>query len=411
MEIEVVEEDLVAEEDNKGNIANKPKRGRRKTVEDQPSLLDESPKAVLAQAGIVVGYPFPSINGQPEDPIDKYEREQREADSIAKEQANGEVANERKRSRRKKAEDQPSLLKESVDEDRPSELNDANATIIGTLPTVVVGDIQIGDAVFKDVELTVTPTLSNMADFDRALETKEGFIVLTPDNDGVLSQASIKIDPEVNAHIDRICEEDRQAHEASVAINQALARLYEIQDKLKVAIFDHATKAKTAKNAKEYVEALQEHFYAAVTEVRDCNKPLPLFDKPKRAEVARAETKAEVEKDFPSKPVEPKLANIDDFFRRKRGDAAFKDMKGLTPTIVSILEAAGYPNILSLDPLFEGGKELTSIKVKGEGSITEDRSEKILDAIAILGVGWKKEWDEAHPAELNATTDPISKEE
>ena len=110
----------------------------------------------------------------------------------------------------------------------------------------------------------------------------------------------------------------------SIAREKALVELYEVQDRLKLAIEDHNVKAKVAKNAKEFVEVLQANFYSAVTNVRDCNKPLPLFDKPKPAEAkkeaARQEAKAEVNATFPApEAIQPLPAdNIDEFYRRKR---------------------------------------------------------------------------------------------
>lgn len=179
--------------------------------------------------------------------------------------------------------------------------------------------------------------------------------------------------------------------EDTVAVKQALANLYDIQDKLTAAISDHAAKSRTAKNAKEYVEALQEHFYSAVTYLRDCNKPLPLFArKPDPAKEA-------INAEFPSPvAIQPlPAADIDEFFRRKRRDTRL-DSLGLTASVDAILAAAGYVTILDLDKIFEGGADLCTIKVSGTGSITEKRQESILNAIAELAVKWKAEWDAEH---------------
>lgn len=186
--------------------------------------------------------------------------------------------------------------------------------------------------------------------------------------------------------------------EITLATKIALGELYLVQDKLEEAIEDYEERKADASSAKKRVETLQEDFLKAVKHVRnlkDASRPdpvkYPLLDKH-----TRPLTLEEVAAKFPKPeaiPPRPKPAmDEEEFFRLRRRDTRLEDI-GLTPKVTEILAGAGYNTIGDLDKVFAMEAGLRVIKCAA-GTITSDRGDKIIDAVAHHAAIWRKEWEQ-----------------
>jgi hypothetical protein len=265
--------------------------------------------------------------------------------------------------------------------------------VIGTLPELdpsAVVDVKL-EVVEQNPDGSTTVQTPSVAEngpgvYSEASETSGG-----PNTPPVIAEATSE-----PVGVPGASDEDA---EIRLAVRIALDEMYSIQDRLddaKVRLDDAADRHKTAKR---HVEEVQDELDKGLRDLRNLEnaskpnpKKFPLFDKPKEA--ARQEAKADIDKAFPApEAIQPLPAtDIGEFYRRKRLATPVSDL-GLTPKVVEILIADGYPTVFQLAALLEGGGSLRSISQKGVGSITEDRESKILDGIAIRGSEWAREWE------------------
>jgi hypothetical protein len=206
-------------------------------------------------------------------------------------------------------------------------------------------------------------------------------------------------------------EEELAADLTSIAVEEAIQKMFEVQDRLDSAIEDATEKSEVAKIAKKRVESLQDDLSWAVRRVRDMRNlaepdpaRFPLFDRP--ADPAKTAIN-----DLFAKPeaIQPLPADTyDEFIRRKQCRTRI-DSLGLSPKIAGVLADAGIETLdawwRKCEALVEAGASLTTIK-----GLTASRLAKLSEAEDAIEDAWIAEWNAAHPDDIRRTQDEIDVE-
>jgi hypothetical protein len=260
------------------------------------------------------------------------------------------------------------------------------------------------EAEIEDVAVPAGSVESDAPADSPAIESEAGASPVGETSAGVVESIaeSPEIDPGASQAASRTPKQQIEDAERDEQIEEATAEVCQIQEDLDKAKADadkanHAKKAATA-----LVDDLSLNLLAASRRLGRLRKGrfpdpenMPLLDTDRRAD-ARAEINATFAKPEAIAPLPPDTQ--EEFYRRKRRDTKLADI-GLKPKVVEILAEAGLRTIFDLDKIFEGGADLTTIKVAA-GTITEKRREEILDAIGNRREEWDAEWAAAHPAPL-----------